>query len=55
MRLRRSTVFGTLAAVEAYLARLTEHVTRVEGERDRLLLALADLEGAHDQRPVAVR
>lgn len=40
-----------LEAVERYLARLTEQVRKVEGERDTLLNRLADNEGCHDRRP----
>ncbi len=48
-------VLRELDAVGNYLARVTEHVRRIEGERDRLILKLCDLEGAHDRRAVAVR
>jgi hypothetical protein len=44
-----------LAVIEAYAARVTDHLRRVEGRRDKLLAELQDLEGAHDRRPVAVR
>jgi hypothetical protein len=39
-----------LQAVERYLARLVEQARRVEGERDRIVMRLADLEGCHDSR-----
>lgn len=44
-----------LDAVQAYLFRLLEHVGKIEAERDRLILALADAEGCHHARPTALR
>lgn len=44
-----------LATVEDYLARLREAATIAEGERDRLVMALADNTGCQDRRPTAVR
>lgn len=44
-----------LARVEERLVWITQLQERTLGQRDRLLAELLDLEGAHDQRPVAVR
>ncbi len=41
--------------VERSIAAKTAEMRRLEGERDRLILADADNTGAHDRRPVAVR
>ena len=53
--MEREQVLRELQTVEAYIARVTEHLRRIEGERDRLILELADLEGADDQRFAGVR
>jgi len=50
-----STTRRELFEVEARAARLTAELRRVEGERDRLVLLLADNTGAESCRPVAVR
>ena len=34
---------------------LKKSIAPLEGQRDKLLLKLTDLEGCHDRRPVAVR
>ena len=44
-----------LQAVEGYLARLTEQQRKAEAQRDKLVMRLADNEGAHSQRAVGVR
>jgi hypothetical protein len=44
-----------LQRVEQRIAALTAELRRWEGQRDGLLRQLIDLQGAHDQRPVAVR
>ncbi|MEX2175879.1 MAG: hypothetical protein WD872_16070 [Pirellulaceae bacterium] len=44
-----------LLELSAAIDRLTKLLHRAEGERDRLILALADQEGAHDRRFVPVR
>ncbi len=46
-----------LQAVEAQIAAAQDRADRdrLEGQRDKLLNELLDLEGAHDRRPVAVR
>ena len=50
-----STTRQELAQVESYLARLTEQQRKAEAARDRLVLRLADSDGAHSQRAVGVR
>ena len=54
-----ATIRRQLAEVEAELAERTKALTKslsaLEGQRDRLIRELSDLEGAHDRRPVAVR
>ena len=50
-----TTIRQDLARVEARIEQLTNELRRAEGERDGLLSKLLDLEGAHDQRVVAVR
>jgi hypothetical protein len=44
-----------LQAVEWRIAVLTAELAKLEGARDRLIMAETDLTGAHDRRPVAVR
>jgi hypothetical protein len=44
-----------LERVQRLIAALTLNVQQLEGERDRLLLRLTDLEGAHDRRYVPCR
>lgn len=46
---------ANLQAVEAEIARLTQHLRRLEGLRDQLRAESLDNTGAHDRRPVAVR
>jgi hypothetical protein len=51
-------VLRELRDVQEQIVRITqalEYLPRLEGRRDALLRDLLDLEGAHDQRPVAVR
>jgi hypothetical protein len=54
-----ATIQRLLSAVERMIVEARERqqaeLNRLEGQRDRLLLLLTDLEGAHDQRFVAVR
>ena len=50
-----STTRQELAQVEGYLARLTEQQRKAEAQRDKLVMRLADSEGAHDRRAVGVR
>ncbi|MEX2174611.1 MAG: hypothetical protein WD872_09635 [Pirellulaceae bacterium] len=44
-----------LQLAEQRVARATAWLQKCEGERDQLVLALADHEGAHDRRFVPVR
>jgi hypothetical protein len=39
-----------LQLVDAYLARLTQRVAKVEGERDTIIRQLTDNEGCDDRR-----
>ncbi len=54
-----TTIQRLLSVVERMIAEATQRqraeLNRLEGQRDRLLLLLTDLEGAHDQRFVPVR
>jgi hypothetical protein len=54
-----ATIRRQLSAIEALIAAATRQhraeLSRLEGQRDRLLLMLTDLDGAHDRRFVAVR
>jgi hypothetical protein len=53
------TIWQRVAALEQQITdeirRHRERLTRLQGERDELLLSLMDLEGAHDRRFVGVR
>ncbi len=44
-----------LAAVESFLLRLLDHVARIEGERDRLVNELTELEVCSSSRFAGLR
>lgn len=44
-----------LQAAQERVCRATTWLRQCEGERDKLILALADVEGAHDRRFVPIR
>jgi len=54
-----ATLRRQLAALESLIASTTQRqraeLSRLEGQRDALLLRLTDLEGDHDRRFVACR
>ena len=54
-----ATIRRQVATLDNLIAQATqrqrERLARLEGERDRLLLMLTDLDGAHDRRFVPVR
>ena len=54
-----ATIQRLLSAADRLIAEARERqrieLDRLEGQRDRLLLMLTDLEGAHDRRFVPVR
>jgi hypothetical protein len=54
-----ATIQRLLSVVDQMIVEATQRqrmeLDRLEGQRDRLMLMLTDLEGAHDRRFVAVR
>lgn len=54
-----ATIRRLLSAVERMIAEISERqrieLSRLEGQRDRLMAQLLDSEGLHDRRPAGLR